>query len=150
MVTWTLNSHDKSHHAPDEQCHLLPLGYDDFKQLLNEWKLRERTKGSPLQTRDLITVLWWGNKAVTGQGGRLRQGFCKTTLSAHWNNNKNKTQQLSLPTSDNNQIITGVASLLCAWYFSLAFQLIHAMIKASVICSPWRPVEHSSSGCAAW
>lgn len=46
-----------------------------------------------------------------------------------------------LPTPDKNQIITGVTYALSAWYFNLAFQLIHTMIKASIICSLWRPVE---------
>lgn len=52
-----------------------------------------------------------------------------------------QTPEQPTPTSDNNQIITGVTYALRARYFSLPFLLMHTMIKASVICSLWRPVE---------
>lgn len=79
-----------------------------------------------------------------GEAGGLCQCFHKTIFYAHRNNpttKKPRTALSPLPTSDINQIITGVTYALSAWYFNLAFQLIRTMIKASIICSLWRPVE---------
>lgn len=147
-MTRTFDSQDQSHCALDEWLYLLPSGWDDLEWPLNEWKLRKINQGQSIATqRDLISILWWGNEAVMGgEAGGLCQCFHKTIFYAHWNNpttttKKPRTALSPLPTSDKNQIITGVTYALSAWYFNLAFQLIRTMIKASIICSLWRPVE---------
>ena len=97
--------------------------------------------------RGLTTVLWWGKEPEAGgEAGGLCQCFHKTIFYAHSNNptttkTNPRTALSPLLTSDKNQIITEVTSALSAWYFSLASQLIRTMIKASLICSLWRPVE---------
>lgn len=80
-----------------------------------------------------------------GEAAGLCQCFHKTMFYAHCNSpTTTKTPRTALsplPTSDKNQIITGVTYALAAWYFNLAFQLTHPMIKASIIYSLWRPAE---------
>lgn len=148
MATSTFDSPDKSHHALDEQLY--------FAGRLG-WLWMEAQENKPRAVhwkRDLIVTLWWGTKAVMGgEAAGLCQCFHKTwklfikhIFYAHWNSptTTTKTPRIalsSLPTSDKNQIITGVTYALSAWYFNLAFQLIHPMIKASIIYSLWRPVE---------
>lgn len=93
--------------------------------------------------RDLIVTLWWETKAVMGgEAAGLCQCFNKNIFYIHWNSPiTTKNPRTALLTSDKNQIITGVTYALSAWYFNLSFQLIHPMIKASIIYSLWRPVE---------
>lgn len=139
-VTSTFDSPDKSHHALDEQLYFaarlawLGMEAQENKQRAAHW------------IRDLIVTLWWGTEAVMGgEAAGLCQCFHKIIFYTHWNSPTTtktpRTALLPLPTSDKNQIITGVTYALSAWYFNLAFQLIHPMIKASIIYSLGRSVE---------